>query len=52
MIDYSDEIADGEKLKEIVAGKYQVKELYLTPYSPGMAFHVGPVLLIIFQVDR
>jgi DegV family protein with EDD domain len=51
MVHYSDRIDDGEKLKEMVESKYKVKEMYLTPYTPVMACHVGPVLSIAFYSE-
>jgi DegV family protein with EDD domain len=44
MVHYSDQISDGETLKEMITSRFTVKELYMTPYSPVMACHSGPVL--------
>jgi len=52
MVHYADQIAEGEKLRDMVTARYNVKELYLTPYTPVMACHTGPVLSIAFYADR
>jgi DegV family protein with EDD domain len=52
MVHYADQIEDGEKLQEMVTRRYNVKELYLTPYTPVMACHTGPVLSIAFYADK
>ena len=52
MVHYSDQISDGENLRDMVTSKYKVKELYLTPYTPVMACHTGPVLSIAFYSGR
>jgi DegV family protein with EDD domain len=48
IVHYTDNLQDGEKLKEMVQAKYKCEELYLTPYSPVMAVHVGPVTSLAF----
>jgi DegV family protein with EDD domain len=48
MVHYTTSIEDGEKLKEMVTKRYKCEELYMTPYSPVMAAHVGPVLSLAF----
>jgi len=51
MVHYADQIEDGEKLKDMVTSKYNVREMYVTPYTPVMACHTGPVLSIAFYSD-
>jgi DegV family protein with EDD domain len=51
MVHYADQIADGERLRDMVTSQYKVKELYMTPYTPVMACHTGPVLCIAFYAD-
>jgi DegV family protein with EDD domain len=52
MVHYADQIADGEKLRDMVTRQYNVREMYLTPYTPVMACHTGPVLSIAFYADK
>jgi DegV family protein with EDD domain len=48
IVHYTDNLQDGELLREMVKSKYNCEELYMTPYSPVMAVHVGPVLSLAF----
>jgi DegV family protein with EDD domain len=48
MVHYTDDIAAGEELKEIVTSRLNCTEVYLTPYTPVMACHTGPVVSIAF----
>lgn len=48
IVHYTNSLQDGEKLQEMVKAKYHCEELYLTPYSPVMAVHVGPVISLAF----
>jgi len=48
MVHYSDNIEDGEKLRDIVTSQYNCTEVYLTPFTPVMATHTGPVLSLTF----
>jgi DegV family protein with EDD domain len=52
MVHYSDNIEDGYKIVEMVKSKYQVKELYMTPYTPIMACFSGPALTLAFYADK
>lgn len=47
-VHYSNSIADGEKLKDIVTSRFQFNELYFTPYSSVMSGAVGPVVAVSF----
>jgi DegV family protein with EDD domain len=47
-VHYSNSVADGEKLKELVTARFNCGELYFTPYSPVMCGAVGPVVAIAF----
>jgi DegV family protein with EDD domain len=51
MVHYSEQVSDGEKLKGMVISKYTVKEFYMTPYTPVMACHTGPILAIAFYSE-
>jgi DegV family protein with EDD domain len=51
IVHYTDNQADGEQLKEMVQAKYNCTELYMTPYSPVMAVHTGPVMSLAFYSD-
>ena len=48
MVHYSDKIEEGERLKEMITRKYNCTELYMTPYTPVMACHTGPVVALAF----
>ena len=47
-VHYTDRIEDGEKLRDMVTSKYNCVEVYLTPYTPVMAGHTGPVVSMSF----
>jgi len=48
MVHYSDRIERGEKLRQIVSKKYNCEEFYMTPFTPVMSCHTGPVLSLSF----
>ena len=48
MVHYTDGIAAGEKLKDIVTSQLDCAEVYLTPYTPVMASATGPVVALAF----
>lgn len=48
MVHYTDDVAGGEELKTMVTARYNCAELYMTPYTPVMACHTGPVLSLSF----
>lgn len=45
---YSDSIEDGEQLKQMVISRFKCAEAYLTPYTPVMCGHTGPVVAFSF----
>ncbi len=47
-VQYTNRIEDGEELKEMVTSKYNCAEVYLTPYTPVMSGHTGPVVSLSF----
>ena len=47
-VHYSNSIADGEKLKNIVTARFNASEIYFTPYSTLMCGAVGPVIAVSF----
>jgi len=48
MTHYTDNIADGEKLRDMVTSQFECKEVFLTPYTPVMSGHTGPVVALSF----
>jgi DegV family protein with EDD domain len=48
MVHYTDNIENGEELKNYVTSRYNCTEVYLTPYSPVMAAATGPVVSVAF----
>ncbi|HEY50331.1 MAG TPA: DegV family protein [Dehalococcoidia bacterium] len=48
MFHYTDSIAAGEALKQMVTSQIDCKEVYLTPYTPVMASATGPVVAFAF----
>ena len=48
MVQYTDGIAAGEELMNMVTSKIKCEEVYLTPYTPVMASATGPVVAIAF----
>jgi DegV family protein with EDD domain len=48
IVHYTTNLQDGEKLREMIKAKYNCEELYMTPYTPVMAVHTGPVLSLAF----
>ncbi len=49
-VQYTDSMENGEALKKLVTAKFNCKEVYLTPYTPTMAGHTGPVIAVSFIV--
>ena len=47
-VHYTNRIEDGEKLRDLVTSQLPCTEVYLTPYTPVMAGHTGPVVAISF----
>jgi len=48
MVHYTDGIAAGEELKDIVTSQLDCAEVYLTPYTPVMASATGPVVALSY----
>jgi DegV family protein with EDD domain len=48
MVHYTDNVENGEELKNYVTSRYNCAEVYLTPYSPVMAAATGPVVSVAF----
>ncbi len=48
IVHYTDRIEDGEELKEIATSQLNCEEVYLAPYTPVMAGHIGPVVGLSF----
>jgi DegV family protein with EDD domain len=47
-VHYTNRIEDGEKLRDMVTSQLNCTEVYLTPFTPVMAGHTGPVLSLAF----
>ncbi len=47
-VHYTDRIEDGEKLRDLVTSQLNCEEAYLTPYTPVMSGHTGPVVAVSF----
>ena len=48
MIHYTDGIEVGEELRDIIASQLDYSEFYLTPLTPVMCSHTGPVVALSF----
>lgn len=48
MVHYTDSIDDGKQLREKVLERFTCVEEYMTPYTPVMSGHTGPVFAISF----
>ncbi len=51
MVHYTDGIAAGEELRDLVTSGINCAELHLTPYTPVMAAACGPVVAISFYSE-
>jgi hypothetical protein len=51
MFHYTDGIAAGETLRDIVTSQVDCDEIYLTPYTPVMASATGPVVAVSFYTE-
>jgi len=47
-IHYTDSKADGEHLKQMVTSHFKCDEVFLTPYSPVISGHTGPIVAVAF----
>jgi len=45
---YTNNIEDGNRIKALVTSQYKCDEVYMTPYSPVMSGHTGPVCAVAF----
>ncbi len=48
IVHYTDGIADGDELKDMVTSRFNCVEVYLTPFTPVMASATGPVVALSF----
>ena len=48
MVHYTDGMAPGEELRDMVTSQVECTEIYMTPYTPVMASQTGPVVAIAF----
>lgn len=51
MFHYTDGVAAGETLREMITSQIDCEEVYLTPYTPVMASATGPVVAFAFYTD-
>ena len=51
MFHYTDGVAAGETLREMITSQIDCAEVYLTPYTPVMASATGPVVAFAFYTD-
>ncbi len=51
MFHYTDGVAAGETLREMITSQIDCTEVYLTPYTPVMASSTGPVVAFAFYTD-
>ncbi len=47
-VHYTDNIEDGKRLSELIRSRYSCTEVYLTPFTPVMCAHTGPVFAVSF----
>lgn len=45
---YTNDIKDGEKVRDMVTSQFKCEEVFLTPYTPVMCGHTGPVVALSF----
>ena len=48
MVHYTDNLADGFELKEVVTSRYNCAEVYMTDLTPVMTAHTGPAVGLSF----
>ena len=48
MVNYTDNLADGFELKEVVTSRYNCAEVYMTDLTPVMTAHTGPAIGLSF----
>lgn len=48
IVHYTDRIEDGEELKRMATSQLNCAEVHMTPYTPVMAGHTGPVVALSF----
>ena len=51
MFHYTDGVAAGETLRDMITSQIDCEEVYLTPYTPVMASATGPVVAFSFYTD-
>jgi len=51
MVHYTDNIEDGEKLREMVIAQCNCAEIYMTDLTPVMTTHTGPSVALSFYSD-
>jgi DegV family protein with EDD domain len=48
MAQYTDGIATGEKIRDLMLSRFECSEIYLVPYTPVMASQTGPLAAVSF----
>ena len=52
IVHHSDDIAEGEKLKETVMADFNCTELHMSEFTPVMCCHTGPIVALSYFQDR
>jgi len=47
-VHYTDSVENGEQMKQLVTSRFNCAEVYMTPYTPVMSGHTGPVVAVSF----
>ncbi len=50
IVHYTNSIEDGKQLEQMVLSRFNCVEHYMTPYTPVMSGHTGPVFAVSFYV--
>ena len=48
MAHYTNLIEEGEKVRDIITSQFKCEEVYLTPFTPIMSGHTGPIVALSF----
>ncbi|MFC1941917.1 DegV family protein [Chloroflexota bacterium] len=51
VVHYTDSLEDGEKFRDMVASEFNCVELYMTPWTPVMCCHSGPMIGLCFYSE-
>jgi len=48
MVHYTTDITRAETFKKMITSRYEWEEVYLTPFTPSMVIHTGPIVAVSF----